>query len=422
MDAKFKKNKIRHNYIVNVLDGGFYGLATGLASFGTIIPLFIASMTDSAILIGLVPALHNVGWQLPQLFFARTISRFTRLKPLLLTLTTQDRLPFLVLGIIAWFLPVIGTRTALILSYLALIWQGLGAGFAANPWQNMIGRIIPLNDRATFFGVQSAASSLLASIGAVVAGYWLKQYAFSKNFALCFFAATGAIVISYIFLALTREDAVQTTPAEKRQSISFKQEVAQILRKDRNFSWFLIARNLSQFGMMGMSFYIVYAVRRLGMSGLESGILTSVLFITQVISNPLLGRLADLTSRRGVLLIGMLAAASAAGVAAFAPSAAWFYLVVILGGVSNTAFWTIAIAFSLEFGSTEQEKPIYVGMANTLIAPAGVVAPLFGGWIADAFGYPFTFGAACIFSLFASWIFFIQVRDPQKSASLTQTV
>jgi hypothetical protein len=28
-------------------------------------PLFVSTFTDSAILIGLVPAIHNMGWQLP---------------------------------------------------------------------------------------------------------------------------------------------------------------------------------------------------------------------------------------------------------------------------------------------------------------------------------------------------------------------
>lgn len=418
METNLDKNQIKHNYTVNVLDGAFYGLATGFASFGTIIPLFIASMTNSAILIGLVPALHNVGWQLPQLFFARTIGRYTRLKPLLLALTTQDRLPFLVLGLIAWFLPVIGNRNALILSYIVLIWQGLGSGFAANPWQNLIGRIIPFQDRATFFGVQSAAASLLASLGAMVAGYWMKEFSAPTSFAVCFFAATVAIIISYIFLALTRENRISVQTDNLNKTPPFWQEVGQILRRDQNFSWFLAARILSQFGMMGMSFYVVYAVRFLGMSGLESGLLTSTLFITQVISNPLLGRLADLTSRRGVLLIGMLAAAGAAAIATVAANPVWFYPVVILGGISNTAFWTIAIAFSLEFGKTEREKPIYVGMANTLIAPAGVIAPLLGGWIADKMGYSITFAVACIFSLLAGWFFFARVREPHSMDSI----
>ena len=66
-----QEKNFKHNFVVNVLDGGFFGFGMGFGSLGTVLPLFISMMTDSAILIGLIPAIHVVGWQLPQLFTAR---------------------------------------------------------------------------------------------------------------------------------------------------------------------------------------------------------------------------------------------------------------------------------------------------------------------------------------------------------------
>jgi hypothetical protein len=62
---QFTRRHLRYNIIVNLLDGGFFGLAIGFASFGTILPLFVASMTDSAMLIGLVwclPSMVQAGY------------------------------------------------------------------------------------------------------------------------------------------------------------------------------------------------------------------------------------------------------------------------------------------------------------------------------------------------------------------------
>ncbi len=64
---------LRHNYIVNLLDGAFFGFGFGFASISTILPLFISTLTDSALLIGLIPAIHNTGIQLPQIFTARSL-------------------------------------------------------------------------------------------------------------------------------------------------------------------------------------------------------------------------------------------------------------------------------------------------------------------------------------------------------------
>jgi hypothetical protein len=62
------------NFLVNLIDGGFFGLGIGFASFVTVLPLFVSSLTDSAILIGLIPAVHVVCWQFPQLFTAHMFS------------------------------------------------------------------------------------------------------------------------------------------------------------------------------------------------------------------------------------------------------------------------------------------------------------------------------------------------------------
>ena len=185
MDKHLYKN-LRYNITVNILDGAFFGIAWGTASFFTIIPLFVSTMTDSATLIGLIPAIHAMGWQLPQLLTAHRISRATRIKPMLIWMMLQERLPFLGLALIAWLLPSIGKDVALTLTFILLIWQGLGAGFAANPWQSLIAKIIPSGIRGTFIGAQAAAANLLASLGAILAGLILEKYIQPFDFFYCY--------------------------------------------------------------------------------------------------------------------------------------------------------------------------------------------------------------------------------------------
>src|SRR5215211_242719 len=123
---QFTRKHLRYNIIVNLLDGGFFGVAIGFASFGTILPLFVASMTDSATLIGLVPAIHSAGWLLPQLFTANHTARLRRYKRTVVMMTIHERVPFLGFAIVALLLPKIGLQAALIISFILLTWQGLG--------------------------------------------------------------------------------------------------------------------------------------------------------------------------------------------------------------------------------------------------------------------------------------------------------
>jgi MFS family permease len=401
---------LRHNLIVNLLDGSFFGFGIGFASFITIIPLFVATMTDSALLIGLIPAIHNAGWQLPQLFTARWVARQSRIKPLVLSTTIQERLPFLGLAVIAWLTPLIGVPAALGLTFVMLVWQGLGAGLTANPWQSMIGKIIPSDRRSTFIGSQAAGANLLASLAAILAGVILQKFASPQDFALNFLLCSLAMVISYYFLALTREPAqppgnetVLTTQAQ------FWSSVRAILRRDEKFRWFLAARMISQLAVMGAAFYSVYAVRRHGASELEVGGMTSTLLGTAIIANVTMGWIGDRWSRKGVMEIGLGAAALGALLAWWAPSAAWFYLVFALTAVGNVAIWTIGISMSMDYG-TEAERPTYIGMANTLIAPANILAPFLGGWLAQIGGYPAAFLASALGGLASIVLFHWRVK------------
>ena len=91
----------------------------------------------------------------------------------------------------------------------------------------------------------------------------------------------------------------------------------------------------------------------------------------------------------------------------------WFILVFILAGVANVAVWTIGLTMILEFG-TEADRPAYIGMANTLVAPATILAPLLGGWLADRAGYPAAFFLSALGGVATLIVLQLRVRDPKR--------
>ncbi len=401
----------RHNVYANLLDGGFFGLALGFASIVTVIPLFVSNMTSSAILIGLIPAIHGVGWQLPQLFLARSVGKLSRYKTMAVSMTVHERLPIFFLGIVALILPKVGSSIALPLTFAILIWQGLGAGLTATAWQSMIAKIIPSESRATFLGMQSGLANLLSSLGAVGAGFLMDRLGFPNGFALCFFLASLGYIVSFVFLNLTREQP--SIVAEQPSSMAFRSNLLTILRRDKNFTWFIVVRMLSQLAMMAFGFYTVYAVRHHGMSEIEAGFMMGVFTLSQIIVNPLMGWIGDRWDHTMVMKVGALAASLSALIAYLAPSLSWFYAVFFLAGIANVAIWTIGMAMSFEFGK-ESERPAYIGLSNTLVAPVTIAAPIIGGWLADSAGYGYTFLVTALFGLITALTLHWLVRDPRR--------
>ena len=414
---QFTRKHLRYNVTVNLLDGGFFGFALGFASFSTIIPLFVTTMTQSAVLIGLAPAIHTIGWQLPQLFNAAQISRARKIKPIVLRNTLHERFPFLLLAIIAFLIPALGKEWALFITFIALTWQGLGGGITANPWTSFISKIIPAESRGTFFGLQGGLVNLMVSISAIGAGYLLERVAYPYNYGISFLIASAALAASYLAIARSREPSDNEKVIPQIQT-SIWNDAKAILAKDKNFVWFLLVRALSQFSMMGFGFYILLGLRRFGMDTITAGFLTAAVTLTQTFANAGMGWLGDRIGHRKLLIFGAFAGVTSIAIAWYAPSINWLYPAFIISGFANVAVWTISIAFTVDFG-TESERPTYIGLSNTLIAPATVLAPIIGGWLVDNLDFEPMFAISAIIGIVTALILIFMIKDPRKFKTST---
>ncbi len=408
----YVQRHLRFNFTIGMLDGSFFGLGMGFASFTAIIPLFVHHLTDSALLIGLVPAIHNIGWQLPQLLMVGWMARVQRYKPLVLLMTINERVPFLLLAIVALQVSRWANSTILVITFLLLIMQGCGAGLAANPWTGMISKVMPRDILGTFFGTQSAAFNAFAGISAVLAGIILDRIDAPRNFSICFALTFVCMSLSFLFLSMTREP--KSTPARQDSGEALWSRSLAILRTDKNFLAFLVVRILSQFGGMAFAFYVIYAVQQYNMSDGAAGVMVAILLIGQVVLSPVMGRLGDRWSHRGVMSLGALGAALSAILAWQATSVQWFYGIFLLEAVAVIAIWTTPLALSVAFARHPEERPIYIGMANTLPAPAAILAPIFGGWLADIAGYPVMFVLSAVFALSMAAALWFVMKDPEK--------
>jgi MFS family permease len=85
-----------------------------------------------------------------------------------------------------------------------------------------------------------------------------------------------------------------------------------ILRSNRNFLIFLGARSLSQFAVMALSFYTIYAVWHFGISEFTAGVMTTTFLLSNILASLLMGRLADRWNPRMVMSLGALGTTASA--------------------------------------------------------------------------------------------------------------
>ena len=98
---------MRRNAVALGIDFGLFLVGLSFASQSTILPAFVAHLGASNLIIGAIPALMTLGWNLPSLFAAGYTESLAQKLPFVLRYTIWERLPFLVLAAVhsSWRAP-----------------------------------------------------------------------------------------------------------------------------------------------------------------------------------------------------------------------------------------------------------------------------------------------------------------------------
>jgi MFS family permease len=411
----------RWNFSVNLLDISFIMLGLSLVSRETVIPLLVSKLTSSTVAIGLVPALYSLGIYLPQLIGAGISEAMPRKKPFVaLVGALGERLPYLIAGLAVLLLAVPAPTAALAVLVIMFGISGAGAGFATPAWFDMIAKVIPLRRRGLFTGVGHGLGALMGVAGAVVIGLVLEHWHYPQSFALLFALAFGAMAVSWVGLVLNREPANPTVRPPVPLS-RYLRRLPGILRGDRNFARYIGAMAVARGGTMAGGFFLVYGAARFQLGGAEVGLLTGVLIGCQALFNPLWGMLGDRRGHKVVLVGGALALGLAAACAWLAPARPWLVVAFMLLGAFLSADNASLLNIILEFCS-DQDRPTYIGLTNTLLAPVTAFAPLLGGWLAARLGYPPMFALAALLALLGAALLALWVREPRRSQPMSESV
>jgi MFS family permease len=400
----------RWNFAVNLLDGIFFWPSTAFISSATILPLYVSKLWDSPLALGLLAVLAQSAWFLPQLFTANTVERLARKKPVPVNLgLILERLPVFLL-VISTLFAFSAPALALILFFVGYAWYGFGAGVVATGWQDLLARMFPVERRGRFFGLTMFLGAAGGALGAAVSAWLLREYPFAFSFTLCFAIAFALSMISWGFLALAREP-VERSNAPRMSTRAYFTSLPELLQRDANYRRFLVARMTLALGGMGAGFLTVAALQRWNIPDSQAGIYTIVLLAGQTTANLAFGMLADRKGHKLSLEIGAFAGFIGFLLAALARAPRWYYGAFFLVGVASGAVLVSGILVVMEF-STPERRPTYLGIANTGVGLASIVAPLIGAALATV-GYSPLFAVSALFNLLAAILFRWYVREPR---------
>ncbi len=417
----------RWNFATMGIDIAFFTLGMNISSVYVVLPLFVHHLSSSNVAAALVTGVRALGIWGTQLLLAGYVEGLRRTKPILLIVTTLERLPYLILPIAALLLAGSHPFVLLVLFFLLILIQTLGSGLSMTPWLDLVARAIPDNWRGRFFGLSTGLGGLLGLGGAALATFILSSpdIGYPANFALCFLLTFSMMVISFIWLSLTREPRrIPHPPAEKAARRAAGETGPRgwlrIVQRDIGFRRLLIANAIAGAAALATGLFAISAKNEAHLTDAQVSIQNTVLVASSTASYFILGVIGDRYGHRLVLEIGALAGALAGLLALLAHGPLLYAGVFFLTGISLSATLLASFSFVIEFGPAEA-RPTYIALASLCYAPFTTFAPILGGWLADRLGYgpPFLLAAGLGFA--AAVYFRLRVPDPRMDKRRRQT-
>ena len=402
----------RWNFTVNALDGASFWFGMSFISAAIILPLYISHFTTNPILIGLIPLFSTSGYLLPQILTANAVERAPRKKFFPVTIGFfLERLPIFLLAPAAYFWAVGQPALALAAFFILYAWHTFGAGLIVVGWQDLIAKIIPVDKRGRFFGITNFLGNGAGILGALAVPFVLDKFTFPLGYVISFGIAAVLIFISWIFLSLAREPAVYSSkpPVSQRD---YLYSLPEVLRRDRNFRMYLLSQIIFSISGMATGFLTVYAVRTWKMPDAQASGFTIALQVGLTLSNLFFGFLADRKGHKLSLEISLIVSVLSLLLAILAPNPWWFFSIFFLRGAVYAGTFISCISIVYEFTDADN-RPTYIGLANTIPGATAAIAPLIGGWLAGAISYRAMFIVATVVGVFSWLVLRFMVRDPR---------
>jgi MFS family permease len=402
---------VKHNFVVNTLDGAFYSFAMSFVSLSTVMPVFIKNIGGSNVAVGLIPVIWTLGFNFPQVLIANYVRQKKYKKPLLIITALGQRLPWLLLGLLCWFFfNKNNTDLQLILFFACLLLAAIAGSINLPGWFDLVAKITPITLRGRLFASRSIIGAIFGILGGWIVKIVLDHYSYPVNFSILLFLAFIIMMISYSLLFLIKEKESNAS-INTLQNKEFFKRIPSLIIHQKNYRNFLIADSLLISSLMADAFYALYAIKKFSLSDAYAGAFTIIMMISVIFGNILFGYIADKFGHRINLMMAAGTSFSACMISLIAPSPILFYFVFVFSAFTATLLQLSRLTIIAEI-CAEEDRPTYIAITNLLTSPF-ILSGILGGLIANSFGYNYVFILAAFLSLSSFLWYLKKVKEPR---------
>jgi len=416
---KFVEDNLKRNYAGHYVHGMLGMTGFRLVNTPTFVPAYIHSISGSDFWVGIATSLQQLGQIVSPIIGASQVEHRKKILPVSVTLGLLMRLQILGLAISGWFL--VGPP-ALAFALLFLFLLGFFQGPQRVAFQLLLAKVIPIRLRGRLQAWRNLTGGFIAAMLSYFAGSWLvANHVWGNGYATTFFLAFVLTSLGLTALqVLMREPEPPTVRARKSLRERVK-DVPALIREDKGFAWFMLARTLVMGSRIGQPFFALHAAYTLGVDPLADptgfgwmlAVLSFAYMGADTITNLIWGYLSDRQGFRSTFVIST--AINIAGVAGLlmSNSVETFALAFFLIGAGQSGFNMSTSNIVLEYGHPH-DVPMRMALSNTAEGAAGALAPLIGAALVLSAGYAVSFWASIATMAAALVVTVWKVDEPRR--------
>jgi len=407
----------RRNFAGGMIHGVFFQLSEAFSNINTVLPSFVATLTGSTVVIGVMIVAQELGNVIPQMFTAYHVEDRKYEKPILMWIITMRWVSWGLLAVVTAMFAMDRPDLVLILLVGLFASFSMAGGVGSVVYADVFAKAIPTERRGRFIGWKQLVGYTLA-IGAGWAVAWILadplRIPYPANYGLIFALAAVFLLVAFMGIAIVKEPP----STHERETESLRASLTRAIhltRINKNFRRLITTRGLTAVLVMSAPFFVLFALNDIGVPQAAVGLYLAAQMTGAALSNLLWGYLGDRFGNRSVIIGTSLAGlgAASAGIAALAVGPLPLYLTFFLVGATMSGLRLGYANFILEM-APDHLRATCVALLGTLLAPLALLPLAIGivvTWIPLAFVL-----IVDVLAMAGAVVMSILLRDPRHGA------
>ena len=400
-----------------MIHGVFFQLSEAFSNINTVLPSFVATLTGSTVVIGVMIVAQELGNVIPQMFTAYHVEDRKYEKPILMWIITMRWVSWGLLAVVTAMFAMDRPDLVLILLVGLFASFSMAGGVGSVVYADVFAKAIPTERRGRFIGWKQLVGYTLA-IGAGWAVAWILadplRIPYPANYGLIFALAAVFLLVAFMGIAIVKEPP----STHERETESLRASLTRAIhltRINKNFRRLITTRGLTAVLVMSAPFFVLFALNDIGVPQAAVGLYLAAQMTGAALSNLLWGYLGDRFGNRSVIIGTSLAGlgAASAGIAALAVGPLPLYLTFFLVGATMSGLRLGYANFILEM-APDHLRATCVALLGTLLAPLALLPLAIGivvTWIPLAFVL-----IVDVLAMAGAVVMSILLRDPRHGA------